>query len=375
MISDTPDFLQRFRDGYSGMLEHVPRVLADPRAYQRESLILALMGALLLVLIVLAVFALADTFKAGVKRRALSSQVRRRDRWVPPVLAIGAVALLVFLLAISPMIPSVGRACSSCHQIEVAVESWENGVHSGQSCYACHVGSTVGEAFGATVLGVARSVAGTSAVSATGVFSSACLGCHDDVVDGVIGEEIRVRHSDIIEVGMPCMSCHVAAGHEDGKMRSIQRSTMSVCLTCHDNVTASSECDVCHADHPLDTAATPAVAGATPIAVTCAGCHSQALERQCVECHGLEMPHPQEFMSQHAGLSDDNSAMCTKCHALASTTQGCGCHEDVNLHGTYSEWFPRHGTAALASGPMGCNCHKQAFCAFCHTSDPFAHSR
>jgi len=76
-------------------------------------------------------------------------------------------------------------------------------------------------------------------------------------------------------------------------------------------------------------------------------------------------------MGKHAGLSYKSPALCAKCHEQASARLACGCHQDANLHGTYSEWFPLHGPMAQNNGPGGCRCHKPSFCAFCHDRPVF----
>jgi len=367
------DFLERLHTGISRLLEQLPVVVSDPRAYPREAMLLAVIVVLLLLLVVIAVLAIADADagKARARRRALRRGIVRKTRWVRLAAIALALAWVAALIAFVPLIPQAGAACGTCHAVSTAVASWDDGGHAGVSCYACHAGGTVGGALSASASGVARALLGRSVVLRPGVDSNACLDCHADITAGVIGGAVRMRHSDVIEAGMSCVECHRGSGHEAGVVPSFDRKTMTVCLTCHDGIQASSACATCHPEHPLDAAGASPVA-ATPIEVTCSGCHSSALSERCTACHGVEMPHPAAFMGEHAGLSAARPAVCARCHDLASPGEGCGCHTEVNLHGTYSEWFPRHGTAAVASSPLGCNCHPQQFCAYCHTSDPFA---
>ncbi|PKQ29968.1 MAG: hypothetical protein CVT60_02705 [Actinobacteria bacterium HGW-Actinobacteria-10] len=197
--------------------------------------------------------------------------------------------------------------------------------------------------------------------------------CHEDEIAGVLEGPVRMRHSDVIEARMFCSDCHPNTGHEAAEeSAAVERRIMSVCLTCHDGVRASADCGGCHArGGPLDAGDMPANPGATQIEFTCRGCHSAELTEKCVACHGLEMPHPQDFGRSHAGASAARPSICARCHESASAVQGCACHNEINVHGTYSEWFPQHSTQAIASGRNGCNCHKLAFCAICHDSDPY----
>jgi hypothetical protein len=94
-------------------------------------------------------------------------------------------------------------------------------------------------------------------------------------------------------------------------------------------------------------------------------------EQRCIECHGLELPHPVDFMSRHAGLSFRDPGLCSRCHETAQTTDACACHQAGEMHGEYSDWFPRHGPQAQTNWPGGCNCHDVGFCAQCHETSPF----
>jgi len=366
------ELIQRLQQGLPALQQQIPRVLADPRAYSREAMLLALIAVLLLLFVVFIFFALMDTVRELARRRSAAPRLKRRDLWARIAIAVACVVALVGLLALVPLVPAAGAGCAACHEVSAAVSSWESGSHPGVSCYACHAGRSVGGALTASTGGVARVMTGRSAVPPQGVLSSACVSCHEDVAQGTTSGPTVMRHSDVIEAGMSCLECHPWVGHEEiaGGVEQA-RSVMGLCLTCHDGLDASAECETCHADPPLDATSGRVSLGATGIEPTCRGCHSAELTQRCIDCHGLEMPHPQEFMSQHAGASQDDPSICAQCHDSASTSQGCGCHTDVNVHGTYSEWFPRHGTAAIAGGQLGCNCHKLAFCARCHETNPY----
>ena len=356
----------------------LPLVLRSPRAYPRDAMVLATIAVLFLLLLLILVFLALDQI-AAVRKRAALGVKRNWGRLIGglvwAIVIVGAVGLT---LSVLPLVPSVGGVCGSCHATAVSVDTWETGGHSRVSCYACHASPGVFGAASASFVGVGRVlniVRSSAASTAVGsLYSDRCLGCHGSVAEGLTGSGVIMRHSDVIAARMPCVVCHSAVGHERRGRSSVDgtpRQLMPICLTCHDGVRAPADCDVCHADHPLDTAMVVANPGSTAIKMTCDGCHKPAVQGKCIECHGLELPHPSGFMSKHAGLSADDPALCTRCHERASANSACACHSNGDLHGTYSEWFPRHGVMAAETGPMGCNCHQKAFCLICHSTPPF----
>ncbi|MBU4556681.1 MAG: hypothetical protein KJ747_07405 [Actinobacteria bacterium] len=370
------DLGDRLSAGLAGLRQQLPHVIADPRAYPRESMLLALIAVMLLLALVFLFFAVIDSIREFARRRSAKVSVRRKDRWARAVIVAAIVFVALVGLALSPLVPAVGRACGSCHEVSAAVVAWEGGNHAESSCYGCHAGGSFSGALYASVGGAARQLLGAAVAPQEGVASSACLRCHKDIVTATTSGKTRMRHSDVIEAAMACVECHPRTGHEYRDDSAVpERSMMDRCLTCHDGDTASSECPTCHEEAPLDITSGEVPMGATDIATTCRGCHSEVVTKRCIACHGLELPHPQEFMSQHAGASQDDPRICERCHYQADASLGCGCHDDINIHGTYSEWFPRHGTQALADGRIGCNCHKLAFCATCHQSDPLVGGR
>lgn len=369
------EFFDRLARGYQGLSERVPRVLEDPRAYPRETMLLAVIAAVLLLFVVLLVIIAADVVRAGRSRRRL--RVRRR-----PVAAVltalsvaGVLGVVVLAIALAPGLRVVAPACGLCHEVETAVTSWRAGPHAVAPCYGCHAPAGMLGALEASTRGAGALVSEAQRPPATG---ERCLGCHDDLADGTKKtQDLFVRHKEIIEAGGECLSCHPGVGHDESGGDATDdvgpdpTELMSRCLLCHDDDTASAECATCHRTAPLDQASDPAYPGTTPIRVTCKGCHQSAVEARCTACHGIEMPHPADFSRDHARRSAQEPELCASCHAEAAGADACTCHLDVNLHGTYSEWFPVHGTAALANGQGGCACHSEASCARCHREDPW----
>jgi hypothetical protein len=105
----------------------------------------------------------------------------------------------------------------------------------------------------------------------------------------------------------------------------------------------------------------------------CGGCHDQTA---CDSCHGIRLPHTQEFMAYaHAreGVEDiwyNGGRTCAKCHNDAS--RPCTlCHKGrFPSHGT--KFAPIHSNGSPTG--VGCdNCHAEMsyrpgrnFCELCH---------
>jgi hypothetical protein len=366
------DFLDRLAQGLGSIGERMPLVLSDPGGYPQEAFVLAAGAAVLVIAVVLVGALLIDALPAWRARRSLGYRRRPQATVRRAGVVLAVIAGVLVALALLPAIPPVGRTCDTCHELGAAVTAWEADAHRGVSCYGCHarpglVGSVQAGAEGAFRLVTRRE---SDEVRAP-VFERRCLGCHGEITTGVTGGEVRMRHSDVIEAGYPCLSCHARVGHTalEREPLPITRSRMSTCLHCHDGVTASSSCTSCHNGRPSDVAATP-IGQTADAGITCRGCHKEETDRRCVECHGLELPHPAEFYGQHAALSWNDPMLCVRCHETAVPGHGCDCHSDVNVHGTYNRWFPMHGPAARANYPGGCLCHADSYCLFCHEEIP-----
>jgi len=112
----------------------------------------------------------------------------------------------------------------------------------------------------------------------------------------------------------------------------------------------------------------------------CSTCHT---EKFCTDCHGMEMPHPEEFKEPkdakdpagHPVMSKQKATAekCVMCHGDNNKTHFCdNCH-----HGTYIKyeykpaipWANQHPKAVAQSGVKSCTakCHSPKFCVDCHT--------
>jgi len=105
----------------------------------------------------------------------------------------------------------------------------------------------------------------------------------------------------------------------------------------------------------------------------CSTCHVE--DRFCMGCHGMEMPHPEEFKTEtHPELVETKMDRCEYCHTAADPYFCDECH-----HGTASDWDfqtdvawegEQHAAAVRTNGVPGCleRCHVISFCQDCHTA-------
>jgi len=102
----------------------------------------------------------------------------------------------------------------------------------------------------------------------------------------------------------------------------------------------------------------------------CNTCHA---EKFCTDCHGLPMPHPEDFMKSHGTLGKKSPKTCSRCHGNAITF--CDeCHHGSSMNVPYvagDKWGTEHPKTVTRVGASICfNCHNPTFCANCHVNGP-----
>lgn len=271
-----------------------------------------------------------------------------------------------FATGITTLAPSV---CESCHADNIhAATSMPEDPHESTSCVRCH---EAGGYTGALTFGVPGRVAHvvSGALELSGarsygyVASGSCESCHHDGIAGTtISEQkaVRISHREPIEAGAECLDCHRIS---DGVV-GVYTTKMVPCLRCHDGVQVSAECSFCHTGDvalAITGRSQPSTATAERQVPNpdCGGCHTQ---ETCDSCHGIRLPHSQEFMAfAHArpGVEDlwyNSGRTCGKCHN--DENRPCTqCHKARFLsHGTD---FQRYHSAGSVDG-LGCdNCHAE----------------
>jgi cytochrome c-type protein NapC len=104
---------------------------------------------------------------------------------------------------------------------------------------------------------------------------------------------------------------------------------------------------------------------------SCGTCHAETF---CTNCHGMEMPHSEEFKTkEHPELVKTKADKCDLCHGIKKTGNAfCNeCHhgpESTWEYDTKAPWSKQHAKAVTANGPEGCveACHETKYCYDCH---------
>ena len=355
-------------------LDSVARLITEPTANLTATAIAFAIVILVILIIIIALlfFALGPPKRGKIRpiehERSEKTPRAKRDPRVWILLWVGGGLLILIAIFAST---STNQYCADvCHSMSPSADAWEASSHSGVSCVRCHE-ETPGTGALTSISTRARDIVAAILPNATAqhprVPADACLACHDNLSDEVITADngVRVAHEHFIAEGAPCETCHGNVAHVGEEFNTTQSSTMSACLRCHDDVTASADCEICHTGDP----------GKSPIidrrpvqvsmpSITCGGCHQQ---ETCDDCHGVRMPHSDDYadpkLHARAGAFASGKELCYGCHTPNDCTS---CHLPFDAHG--ADWFAQHTTYSFADGDGYCLwCHKtQDYCRICH---------
>jgi hypothetical protein len=356
------------------LLEHTIYILQHPQASPRETVLLAGM-AVVLLLAILSFFSLffIGKPKSAEEGEEAAKRVPRRMSIATDLVILGGAFLIavVVTLGVFAHVSRQPSYCRSCHEMSRDHRSWERSTHRSVECANCHQDPG---AFGYVLFKVrqldmvlARLSRGYEKPITANVSNASCLQCHRrGIRDSLVVSGLRVRHRDILAAGYKCVQCHNTAGHGGAVVRPI-RPSMDQCSACHNGKRASAACSGCHVvDIGRSVSAQsgnnyPAVRlGKT---TTCRGCHSVA---SCNKCHGLELPHPTDWLSglthAPAGAFERREQLCSKCHSDIYCNQ---CHK---LPGHGLNWKAEHGVGGpyKQEGCLGCHVRVANLCGICH---------
>jgi hypothetical protein len=147
---------------------------------------------------------------------------------------------------------------------------------------------------------------------------------------------------------------------------------MSLCLGCHEKVSAPTKCDTCHAEKPgiAQARTSPWEAthgsqwrnshGMMSPPSECMTCHASD---SCVKCHGVGVPHSSVFASAHGPYASSKDARCTTCHSQRDFCDDCHGLKLPHPKGYLADH------AKIAKGyedPLCMACHEGKACSGCH---------
>lgn len=361
------------------MLSQLQELFWDPTSNLAAALLLyGIVGLLLLIIITIVVMAVlaapeeeeqvapAKTPAPGTVQQTPAAPVEEvGGSLLTAVIVVGVIALLWVSVGYSTAQVVV---CTGCHvnpphsATEVVTV---DDPHVDTACVGCH---EPGGPFARYVVNVPfRAVHFADGLVEASLqpgygrpTESACLTCHNrDIKETTLNEArgLIMSHEEPLAAAASCLDCHqmrdgVVAAHNAG---------MNPCLKCHDAVVASSECSTCH-DRKATAAArarTASFASAQVEQVQCGGCHDE--RRECDPCHGVRMPHDEEFMLYaHARAATvdfwfGDGTTCTRSSCHTPTRRRCTkCHGSLLGRG--------HGPALAGPHEGG----SSARCNTCH---------
>jgi hypothetical protein len=299
--------------------------------------------------------------------------------------SIAAILVLAAAWVATGYTTSDPSVCKGCHWAasQHAQAPAATDPHAKVACVSCHEpGGAFGRFVGDVPARLGHFIDVQSPTAKAGdygnVTQAACSSCHASALTGVSSNQARglkVSHQEPLAASATCLAA--VAAYNAG---------MAPCLRCHDSKKASAACVTCH-DEKAATAArvrTASFANVQIPEVTCGGCHDE--KKQCDWCHGMRMPHTQEFMMyahSRAGAVDfwyNGGRACGRCHT--ATRRPCQrCHTALigRAHGTGSGLAKSHRRAVESACDT---CHNQYayqqnrdFCkGLCHSPAAIANS-
>ncbi len=325
-------------------------------------------------------------------RQVVGRLPERARRLVLTAVALVSAVVIVLAMSIAFDVTTASpNVCASCHEMDLRTSEWAVSAHSTVPCVECHepatrwyqIPSRVSYRAALLARDVSAHRAGTyenpvdaAAAASEPIADAVCLQCHDPNRKATSGYRILIDHPEHAERNGSCVSCHVRTAHPL-ESRGTALSLMAQCFTCHGTSgqpEASKECGVCHPSEfdlvPASHAEPQWARGHGDVSDAderlCAMCHQQSF---CDDCHGLAMPHPDDWArgpDGHATAADADRGVCTSCHG--SSPDLCTMCHHTSFDPMQGAWIEQHSAEVKAEGSSYCEeCHPRAYCSFCHT--------
>lgn len=305
------------------------------------------------------------------------SEIERRRRARLGTERLWNVLLSVFfvVVGVSALIATGAahpKSCVPCHSSQTSALA--KSAHSRAHCDRCHARP---DAFGVldqrlSVVAMYPARLAPKAEPYAVVRDQECLRCHDEIRRGVTAGTLKMAHSGVIKARWACTRCHGGVAHSVGDGATY---SMDDCLKCHStNVNDTDGCNVCHSGKRQGKD----LQRRTPWRVThgpnwqrthgmgdletCKACHKQSV---CEKCHGMPIPHPNEFRKTHGKVAiakKGNREKCNVCHRGSACDD---CHGIAMPHP--DDFLKTHSKQVSTSGKDVCSrCHDKASCDACH---------
>jgi hypothetical protein len=289
--------------------------------------------------------------------------------------------------------------CTQCHNLENRTITPSEGIiinHSAHTekeiqCTACH-NRVAHPEDGLELIAKNPDTGEPSAKHADFMTMTACFRCHTLVAESPSGAEFKAPGT--------CSACHPAdfdlkpanhdgadfypKGHADLAMMEVDHVTgrpaeniiRPIMMEERREAAESEEATESHEgegeaeEEHHDPAVLPVVK--VQDVDYCATCHVK--DTFCNGCHGMEMPHPEEFKTKsHPQVAATAIDKCEFCHQQSTTFFCSSCHHGTKVDWTFdpaTPWQNQHAKTVVEKGVAGClgACHEQQFCVDCHTT-------
>lgn len=336
--------------------------------------------------------------------------------------AVALFALAAFVVVAFAATSTYWFCAEVCHKVQDdTIIAYQHSAHNKVSCMACHEPVNAdpvtfalkkAKALGELWLTLTNkyelplNAESHLAMDEEEMGSEQCTQCHSANRVFTPSEGVIIDHDVHEENGIHCAVCHNRTAHvEDFDLTLTDPKTgepnrkhqdfmrMQGCFRCHSQdgtselgKPAPGECSACHppgfelkpANHsePGFYEAGGESSGHWKLNEAepgyCRICHNESVF--CVDCHGVEMPHPEGFLKGHGEAGTKNAAACAKCHAkgkLASDPKSMEFCNNCHHSGADPSrpWLEQHVEIVRAKGAGPCfECHKPTFCAECHVN-------
>lgn len=335
--------------------------------------------------------------------------------------------VLIFATLSAITITSQPSFCNICHEMRADVRAWKSSSHAEVTCYSCHSEGNL-TAFLVHKVESLKEVyfhltnEFEKPINGDGEYgwkmsNEPCKRCHSLNRRVTPHKGIIIDHLKHEQKSITCVTCHNRAGHptehmkgyvgekkaEEAKVKiafkvgkeetaSIEskpyedRIKMRFCMVCHTGEKGKGprECETCHPpgfelkpeDHnnpdwlpPQDRLQSVHAFHAKEAKARMADCLSCHQQKFCVDCHGVEIPHPEKWKNEHKNLVRTAVEKCIRCHPQTNFCEAC--HHQYNpAEGPWVSRLPGaslHPNAVRVRGAADCfNCHNPVFCAHCH---------
>lgn len=284
------------------------------------------------------------------------------------VVAVASLALVV--LTSVGVSGATGAGCSWCHRRPDAATAGSSQSHATVACSRCHAYGASGR-MSLGVHEVSGLIPGAISSAVSPVRQAACMDCHEDMLTRVSeGNGLRMDHRTCVGSHDSCADCHGASLH-GGVGGSPRVVTMDACLECHLSIERAEGCSLCHIGRREDAGlSTPwkvthgasweKTHGAGELR-TCRYCHVES--DSCTKCH-VDMPHPELWPSIHGSGVGPDRVQCASCHQNAFCDS---CHGMEMPHP--ADWLPTHpGLTDGYDDPSCSRCHLAEDCTACHVA-------